>query len=822
MSQSRFHLSVLFAATSLLSGCAAIQQPVAPITIASLSGSFHGGQQPLSGATVQLYAVGTSGDGSPATPLLSPAPRTDRNGAFVFGSYTCPSPAALVYVVGIGGDPGIGTQNHAATLMTALGPCGNLTPSTYISVNEVSTVASIFPLAAFANSYGQIGSGTSDQQNLAGAFAEVSNILDTSSGKPVQANVQSSLAVSLTELNTLADVISSCVNSPGGTAGDNSNCGKLFTSATPAGAPAPTNTLDALINIATHPDQNVASIFLASPPVGPYQPTLSSPPSSWSLHQVPVLPARSTLLAQYLLNEGSGTVAHDTSGNGNDANIVGPTWEGTADLNFTQKHQFLSLPTAVNAAKTWQIAVYEPPFGFSQLPLAPGYGDPSSFAANPSLLCGSDATHLCLVSGSPGKASEFQAFNTDGTQSAVPIGAGWHIFSFLCGGYVNGVLTKTHILYDGIEVSSYIAQGDLNTCPVSSSGNFQIGGSAQFYDTWFIGKVAAAWAWSQPLTLQQAQFAASAGLAYIQYKGVTTKYANANNPTPLVITGLDSRTVGYGLSTKAIAWPYVMTLDQPMTRVNVASAGEEVFDACDQFDVVYRQQIPETSTGPVVVALWGSVNDFIYSNQTPAQIADSLKCMVTKAKALGARVVLSTEISALAPSNPQIDQKKNALDLILRANAYSWGVDNLADLATNPRLGADGASSDATCYADTLHLADACEPLVTSVMQNAINELFGATAAAPHTTSAVSYQELAGDDFLNLTGTSTQSIALPSCIGFSLPRSLTNNGNLPASLATLNAEVLSGATQIAPGTTAILKPVPGAPSTGGCSWTRTQ
>jgi hypothetical protein len=46
---------------------------------------MHGGQQPISQATVQIYAVGTSGDGSAATKLLTPAVTTDAGGNFSLG-----------------------------------------------------------------------------------------------------------------------------------------------------------------------------------------------------------------------------------------------------------------------------------------------------------------------------------------------------------------------------------------------------------------------------------------------------------------------------------------------------------------------------------------------------------------------------------------------------------------------------------------------------------------------------------------------------------------------------------------------------------------
>src|ERR1700756_3837028 len=55
---------------------------------AQLHGRVHGGQQPVVGATVQLYAAGTAGYGSSATPLLTSAVTTDPTGSFsITGDY---------------------------------------------------------------------------------------------------------------------------------------------------------------------------------------------------------------------------------------------------------------------------------------------------------------------------------------------------------------------------------------------------------------------------------------------------------------------------------------------------------------------------------------------------------------------------------------------------------------------------------------------------------------------------------------------------------------------------------------------------------------
>jgi hypothetical protein len=74
-----------------------------------LTGSVHGGQQPVSGVAVYLYTVSTSTNGGAAASLLN-APgyvTTDLNGGFsITGDYTCPA-GAYVYLLAKGGNPGL-------------------------------------------------------------------------------------------------------------------------------------------------------------------------------------------------------------------------------------------------------------------------------------------------------------------------------------------------------------------------------------------------------------------------------------------------------------------------------------------------------------------------------------------------------------------------------------------------------------------------------------------------------------------------------------------------------------------------------------------
>ncbi len=159
---------------------------------------------------------------------------------------------------------------------------------------------------------------------------------------------------------------------------------------------------------------------------------------------------------------------------------------------------------------------------------------------------------------------------------------------------------------------------------------------------------------------------------------------------------------------------------------------------------------------------------------------------------------------------------------MIRSEAYGWGVDNIADLATDPHLGADGASSNTACFPDNLHPNASCEPYVTAVMSDAINELLGSTESRRHATAASTYQEVAGDRFLDMTGTAAQTVKLPDCIGYSLGRQVVNLGSVAGTVAAINAETLTGSGSIAAGARAAFVPVPGALAVGGCRWQRTQ
>ena len=267
------------------SGCGnnGLNAVVGPVS-SMISGEAHGGQQPISGATVQLYAVGTAGDGSLATPLLTTTELTNSQGQFNLQGYKCPTPSTNVYLTVTGGNPGLksGTNSNIAT-MVALGPCGNITASTYLSVNELSTIAAAFALAPFMQGYNSVGSGAMDSDLLSDAFVTAGRMVNTATAAIPGPGLQPGESVAATKFRALANSVSTCINSSGGAAGDGTSCGTLFSLTTPASLISPTDTVGAILNIANNPTSEVVPIFILSPPVIPFSPALASAPIDWNL-----------------------------------------------------------------------------------------------------------------------------------------------------------------------------------------------------------------------------------------------------------------------------------------------------------------------------------------------------------------------------------------------------------------------------------------------------------------------------------------------------------------------------------------------------------
>ena len=279
-------------ATLALAGCSAGLSPgnsPLPPTAIVFSGRVMGGQQPVSGAAITLWQVNTTG--AAATSMLKTAVTSDANGNFsIAGNYpnastSCTS-TTQVYILATGGNPGlsVGTNNGALALMAALGSCTALQSTTYITINEVTTVDAVFALQQFIGvSEGtpfaeDIATNTTTQSALGmtNAFTTVPNLVSIANGSAN--STVGNATMEATKLNTLANILSSCVNSNGTTA-----CQSLFNAVTPSGSIAPGDTIQAALYMAQNPSNNIAGLFALQPATPPFLPDLTTAPYDWSL-----------------------------------------------------------------------------------------------------------------------------------------------------------------------------------------------------------------------------------------------------------------------------------------------------------------------------------------------------------------------------------------------------------------------------------------------------------------------------------------------------------------------------------------------------------
>jgi hypothetical protein len=266
-----------------------------------LTGVVHGGQNPIAGAHVYLFAAasGASGAGQAAyggsgiaasasnmsqslltsgnNTLITPVGSaltgdyyvtTGSDGSFsTSGDYTCTA-GQQVYLYSVSGDPGLGTGvNTAAGLMAALGSCpagGNFlsgtTPVTYVVVNEVSTVAAAYAMAGFATDAVHVGSsGTAlALTGIQNAFANAANLETIGTGVALATTPAGNGTVPQATINTLANILASCVNSNG----TGSACSTLFANAMSGGTTGTmaADTATAAINIAHNPGAGITAL----------------------------------------------------------------------------------------------------------------------------------------------------------------------------------------------------------------------------------------------------------------------------------------------------------------------------------------------------------------------------------------------------------------------------------------------------------------------------------------------------------------------------------------------------------------------------------
>jgi hypothetical protein len=284
----RFAVSALAVTTLLatLTGCAGFNNSTGtvaatPIALNTLKGNVHGGQNPIAGATIQLYQSGNSaGYGQGATSLIPVTSggyyaggatgcvasgtqtcyntvTTDANGNFsITGLYSCTS-GTQVYIVATGGNTGSGT-NTASNLMTGMGLCDNVPSIPFLQINEVTTVATVWALSPFitdASGVITIGTSTGNTAGLAEAFGDIGSLSNVTYGTAVASTTN--VTVPTQEIYAIANSLAACVNSTGYSDAGMA-CSNLFNY---TGLTSSSDTIAAAISMARNPGTNANNIL---------------------------------------------------------------------------------------------------------------------------------------------------------------------------------------------------------------------------------------------------------------------------------------------------------------------------------------------------------------------------------------------------------------------------------------------------------------------------------------------------------------------------------------------------------------------------------
>jgi streptogramin lyase len=160
--------------------------------------------------------------------------------------------------------------------MVALGDCETLGQYHHITINELTTIAAAYALQGFMTGPANIGAPSTNLTGLRNAFNSASMVVNPYYGQ-VPGLLPAGATENQSEINTLADILVSCVNSSDGSGNAASGpCNTLFGYTQNSSGVSPTDTGTAAVNMAQHPGTNVSQLIAQSGSYQPFTPTLTS------------------------------------------------------------------------------------------------------------------------------------------------------------------------------------------------------------------------------------------------------------------------------------------------------------------------------------------------------------------------------------------------------------------------------------------------------------------------------------------------------------------------------------------------------------------
>ncbi len=567
--------------------------------------------------------------------------------------------------------------------------------------------------------------------------------------------------------------------------------------------------------------------------------TLTAVTSAQVISALGYTPAQSSphlpgMLAYYdlLPSHMSGTTVQDLSGNGNNATLNSGATAGTTGVSFTTAGS-ISMPAAVNSARTWEYA-FELPTLIGHLMNLSTY---PTLIGSPSL-----GGYQLFLSANKGGGNYLEPYgltlylNGYVTETSIGIPAGRHVLTVTLG---SSLSDPDRFYLDGVEFASYVLHG--NSAGKQAGSVLNIGAGGPFGGNSYT-RVHTGYefiARSEELTPAQVATETAAIVADMHARGLGWEPVTWTSNGPYRIHIGDSLTSCTGAGTDTTCWnhPATLTLADTTPAFARAALADTAQPGIGSAALLNSMQIPlakycSVFGGPNIVTLWNGTNSLaLIVGYTPAMVARDLAAQVAMVRKAGCLPYVMTMISRSDLTNQQggsLDNDKNALNALIRSQWKAWGATGLIDVAADPNLGADGASTNAQYYtADHVHLNDAGYALVAAAVARALDWSFGYGDAGPHAVSSANYTMAANDGAVNLQPTAATSIRLPSCVGQSGATYRVGNPQnaFPVTLrAVAGSQPVNGVDYsstglpVAGNSTLVLRDVPNAGGAAGCHW----
>jgi len=402
--------------------------------------------------------------------------------------------------------------------------------------------------------------------------------------------------------------------------------------------------------------------------------------------------------------EGAGTVAHDISGNGNDATFCSsgsaPVWTSIG-VAFSEADGATESCFDTAVTNWGALFIYACPYA-GAIPnnyVTQANGFTASGLWGPTTL--SDGLGF---TGTPYGAATygivptlFYVPNNIYPTYTTQIEGGCHVYGITLGSTASG--TADRIYVDGVE-QSYSSQGS-SAALAATTGHYQVGCTANCAGGhWFEGVVSymVAGAAGQQYTSQQVVAETNYVRAHVEPRGAGEFPYAATTDDTIVAIG-DSLTAGaHGNSPE---WPFLLQTNQSYA---VSDLG--LYSVWAQDLAAIWPQRENSYYSPLATKqychIWAGTNDVSSGQgQMPSSAWQGLEALARDCLAAGGIPIVATMISRQG-----FDTQKNQLNALIRAGWQQAGYAALDDIAANyPQLGADGAWANTTYfYTDGIHL----------------------------------------------------------------------------------------------------------------------